>query len=87
MTERRAGSLYGYDRRLDYDQQQEGKTVSFKIDGTWVADVITGTGSDAGIARYTYQTVEPFGTHTIRCEVAGDACVDAGYGEATLTIY
>jgi hypothetical protein len=48
--------------------------------------MVTGTGADAGIARYTYTTVEPAGAHTMRCEFAGDAWVDAGYGEGVLTI-
>jgi alpha-tubulin suppressor-like RCC1 family protein len=79
--------FYAYFRRLPDYQKQEGKTVSFKVDGTWIADAVTGTGADAGIARYNYTTVEPPGSHTLRCEFAGDAWVDAGYGEATLTIY
>jgi subtilisin family serine protease len=79
--------FYAYFRRLPDYQKQEGKTVSFKVDGTWIVDVVTGTGADAGIARYNYTTVEPPGSHTLRCEFAGDAWVDAGYGEATLTIY
>jgi hypothetical protein len=79
--------MYAYFRRLADYQKQEGKTVSFRVDGTWIADIVTGTGADAGIARYPYTTVEPVGAHTIRCEFAGDAWVEAGYGEATLTIY
>lgn len=79
--------LYAYFRRLVDYQRQEGKTVTFRIDGTWIADVVTGTGADAGIARSTYTSVESPGSHTIRCEFAGDAWVDAGYGEASLTIY
>jgi hypothetical protein len=47
----------------------------------------SGAGADAGIARCNYTTVEPAGAHTMRCEFAGDAWVDAGYGEANLTIY
>ena len=78
--------LYAYFRRLADYQKQEGKTVTFRIDGTWIANVVTGTGADAGIARYNYTTVQPPGPHTIRCEFAGDAWVEAGYGEATLTI-
>ncbi len=79
--------MYAYFRRLADYQKQAGKTVTFRIDGTWIADVVTGTGADAGIARYQYTSVEAPGTHTMRCEFAGDAWVDAGYGEATLTIY
>ncbi len=79
--------MYAYFRRLADYQKQEGKTVSFRVDGTWIADVVTGTGADAGIARYSYTTVEPPGVHVTRCEFAGDTWVDAGYGEATLTIY
>ncbi len=79
--------MYAYFRRLADYQKQEGKTVSFKVDGTWIADVVTLSGAEAGIARYQYATVEPPGVHTMRCEFAGDAWVDAGYGEATLTIY
>lgn len=78
--------LYAYFRRLTDYQKQEGKTVTFRIDGTWIADVVTLSGAEAGIARYSYTTVEPPGTHTIRCEFAGDGWVDAGYGEASLTI-
>ncbi|MBM3495086.1 MAG: Ig-like domain repeat protein [Armatimonadetes bacterium] len=73
--------LYAYFRRLADYQKQEGKTVTFRIDGTWVADVVTLSGAEAGIARYQYTTIEPPGAHTIRCEFAGDAWVDAGYGE------
>ena len=79
--------LYAYFRRLADYQKQEGKPVAFSIDGTRVADVVTLSGADAGIARYPYTTVEAIGAHTIRCEFAGDAWVDAGYGEAALTIY
>ncbi len=79
--------MYAYFRRLADYQKQEGKTVTFKVDGTWVADVVTGTGADAGIARYSYAIVEPPGVHTMRCEFAGDAWVEAGYGEGTLTVY
>ncbi len=79
--------LYAYFRRLADYRKQEGKTVTFRVDGTWIADVVTGSGADAGIARYSYITTEPPGAHTIRCEFAGDAWVDVGYGEATLTIY
>ncbi len=79
--------LYAYFRALPGYVKQENKLVSFLIDGTWVADVFTGTGSDAGIARHPYMAVEPVGPHTIRCEFAGDPWVDAGFGEATLNIY
>jgi len=79
--------FYAYFRRLPDYQKQEGKTVSFKIDGTWIVDVVTLSGAEAGIARHNYTTVEPPGAHTIRCEFAGDAWVAAGYGEGNLTIY
>ena len=79
--------LYAYFRRLADYQKQEGKTVTFRVDGTWIADVVTLSGSEAGIARHSYPTVEPPGVHVIRCEFAGDAWVDSGYGEANLTIY
>jgi len=79
--------LYAYFRRLPDYQKQEGKTLTFRVDGTWIADVVTLTGAEAGIVRYQYPTVEPPGAHTIRCEFAGDAWVDAGHGEATLAIY
>ncbi len=78
--------LYAYFRRLADYQKQEGKTVTFRIDGTWIADVVTLSGAEAGIARYSYTTVEPPGVHTVRCEFAGDAWVDEGFGEASLTI-
>ncbi len=80
-------NLYAYFRRLNDYQPQVGKTVDFKIDGTVVQTVVTGSGTSAGIARYLYTTVEPVGAHTIRCEFYGDAWVSAGYGEAPLTIY
>jgi hypothetical protein len=79
--------LYAYFRRLPDYQKQEGKMVTFRVDGTWIADVTTLTGVDGGIARYTYTSVEAPGAHTIRCEFAGDSFVDAGYGEAPLTIF
>jgi hypothetical protein len=79
--------LYAYFRRLADYQKQEAKQVTFRIDGTFIADVLTGTGADAGIARYDYTTVQPTGTHTIRCEFSGDPWLNAGYGEASLTIY
>ncbi|NLH98577.1 MAG: hypothetical protein GX446_03690 [Chthonomonadales bacterium] len=79
--------LSAYFRRLADYQKQEGKTVTFRVDGTWIADVVTLSGSEAGIARHSYPTVEPPGVHVIRCEFAGDAWVDSGYGEANLTIY
>jgi len=80
-------NLYAYFRRLYDYRKQEGRTVTFPVDGTWVADVVTETGAEAGVARYYYQTTEAPGVYTIRCEFAGDAWVDAGYGEADLTIY
>ncbi len=82
-----AANLYAYFRRLNDYQPQVGKTVDFKVDGTVVQTVVTGSAGDAGIARYVYTTVEPVGTHTIRCEFYGDAWVAAGYGEAPLRIY
>jgi hypothetical protein len=77
-------SLYAYFRRLADYAQQIGKTVTFKVDGTPVQTVVT---DGTGVARYLYQTTEPVGAHTMRCEFAGDAWVAAGYGEAPLTIY
>ncbi|NLH98570.1 MAG: Ig-like domain repeat protein, partial [Chthonomonadales bacterium] len=79
--------FYAYFRRLPDYQKQAGKTLSFKIDGTWIVDVVTLSGAEAGIARYNYTTVESVGNHTLRAEFAGDAWVDAGYGEALLRIY
>jgi len=78
--------FYAYFRRLPDYQKQAGKTVSFKIDGTWIVDVVALSGAEAGIARYNYTTVESVGDHTLRCEFAGDAWVDAGYGEGLLRI-
>jgi len=40
-----------------------------------------------GVARYYYYTTEPVGTYQIRCEFYGDAWLDPGYGDGTLTIY
>jgi hypothetical protein len=40
-----------------------------------------------GVARHLYPTAEPVGVYTIRCEFYGDAWLEAGYGEANLTIY
>ena len=81
-------NLYAYFRRLYDYQKQESKPVSFRIDGTWIADVTTGTGSEGGVARCLYPTAGlGLGVHTIRCEFAGDPWVDAGYGEGNLTIY
>jgi hypothetical protein len=77
-------NLYAYFRRLYDYQRQTGKTVDFKIDGTVVQTVVT---DGSGVARYLYQTTEPVGVYTIRCEFAGDAWLDPGYGEATLTVY
>ena len=79
--------FYAYFRRLPDYQKQAGKTLSFTIDGTWIVDVVTLSGLEAGIARYNYTTVESVGDHTLRAEFAGDAWVDAGYGEALLRIY
>jgi hypothetical protein len=77
-------SLYALFRRLSDYQAQVGKSVDFKVDGTLVQTVVT---KGSGVAQYSYVTVEPVGGHTIRCQFAGDAFVDAGYGEAALTIY
>ncbi|NLI01261.1 MAG: Ig-like domain repeat protein [Chthonomonadales bacterium] len=79
--------LYAYFRALPGYVPQEGKLVSFLVDGTWVADVHTGTGTAAGIARHDYVVSEPPGAHTIRCDFAGDAWVDPGFGTATLNVY
>ncbi len=81
--------LYAYFRRLYDYAKQEGKQVTFRVDGTWIADVTTGSGTtEPGVARHVLHTTGlGVGTHTIRCEFAGDAWVDAGYGESTLTIY
>jgi len=81
--------IYAYFRRLYDYKKQEGKPVKFYVDGTWVADAVTGSGSvDPGIARYNHPTAGlSVGPHTVRCEFAGDAWVEAGYGEGTLTIY
>ncbi len=81
--------LYAYFRRLYDYQKQENKPVTFLVDGTWVADVYTGSGAvDPGVARHLFSTAGlGVGTHTIRCEFAGDPWVEAGYGEGTLTIY
>jgi len=76
-------NLYALFRRLYDYQKQVGKTVDFKMDGTVVQTMVTDA---TGVARYLYRTTEPPGVYTIRCEFAGDAWVDAGYGEAHLTI-
>jgi len=80
-------NLYAYVRRLYDYKKQEAKPVTFRLDGTWIADVVTGTADQGGVARYLYPTTEGVGVHTIRCEFAGDAWLDPGYGEANLTIY
>jgi len=77
-------NLYAYFRRLDDLQKQTGKDVVFSIDGTPVG---AATADASAVARYLYHTTEPPGTYAIRCEFAGDAYVEAGYGEANLTIY
>lgn len=76
-------NLYAYFRRLYDYQQQDGKTVAFRVDGTVVQSVVTDAG---GVARYAYPTVEAQGVYPLRCEFGGDAWVDTGYGETTLTI-
>ncbi len=77
-------NLYAYFRRLYDYQKQSGKTVTFMVDGTPVQNVETDA---AGVARYYYHTVEAAGEHTIRCEFAGDAWVEPGYGQGRLLIY
>jgi len=77
-------NLYAYFRRLDDLQKQSGKDVVFSVDGTPVGAVTTDA---SAVARCLYRTTEAVGEHSIRCEFAGDAWLDAGYGEATLTIY
>jgi len=77
-------NLYAYFRRLYDYQKQVGKTVDFKIAGTVVQTLNTDTN---GVARYYYYTTEPVGTYQIRCEFYGDAWLDPGYGDGTLTIY
>lgn len=82
--------LYAYFRRLYDYQRQEGKTLTWRIDGTWIGDSVTGTtaSGEPGVARFNYDTSGlSLGAHAVRCEFAGDAWVDAGYGEANLTIY
>ncbi len=78
-------NLYAYFRRLPGLAKQTGKTVTFKIDGTDVATVVTDSNA---VARYFYDTTGlAAGAHTITCEFAGDAWVAAGSGNGTLTIY
>ncbi|MBM3495096.1 MAG: hypothetical protein FJX72_12375, partial [Armatimonadetes bacterium] len=77
-------NLYAYFRRLSDYQRQVGKSVDFRVDGTLVQTVAT---DSVGVARYSYQTVEPVGAHTVRCEFLGDAWLASGFGEGTLTIY
>jgi len=81
-----SANLYAYFRRLYDYQKQAAKPVLFRVDGTPVQNVLTGTGVEAGIARCLYPTTERPGTYMIRCEFAGDAWVDPGFGEAVLTI-
>ena len=80
-------NLYAYFRRLYDYQKQEGKMVDFKIDGTVIQTVVTGSGDQGGIARYLYPTTEPAGVYKIRCEFAGDNWLEQGHGEGNLTIY
>ncbi|NLH98183.1 MAG: hypothetical protein GX446_01680 [Chthonomonadales bacterium] len=76
--------MYAYFRRLADYQPQTGKTVTFTVDGTAVQTTVT---DDYGIARHAYTTVEAPGVHVMRCEFAGDAWIEPGYGEANLTIF
>jgi hypothetical protein len=77
-------SLYAYFRTLPDLTPQPNKTLKFKIDGTQVGTQAT---DSSGVARYAYDTHNlSQGSHTIRCEFAGDADIAAGYGEAPLTI-
>lgn len=86
IHEGKMARLYALFRRLPDLQPQEGKTVSFSIDGTWIADVVTG-GNEPGVARYNFRTWGlPARTYTIRCDFAGDASLEPGFGQATLTI-
>lgn len=83
-----SADLYAYFRRLFDYQPQESRTLALSIDGAWIADVTTGSGSAAGVARCPYDTSGlAIGGHTIRCDFGGDAWIAAGYGQATLTIY
>jgi len=77
-------NLYAYFRRLYDYQRQTGKPVDFKLNGTVIQSVVT---DDVAVARYLYRTTEPPGVYTIRCEFYGDAWLEPGYGEASLTIY
>lgn len=77
-------NLYALFRRVEDMKAQTGKDVSFLVDGTKVADVTT---NEAGVARYFYDTTGlAEGAHTVRCEFAGDAWLEAGFGEGLLTI-
>jgi hypothetical protein len=76
-------TMYAYFRRLADYQKQVGKSVDFKLDGTFVATVVT---DGDGIARHNYTVVEPVGAHTVRCEFAGDAWVAAGFGDGTMNV-
>ncbi len=77
-------NLYAYFRRLYDYKPQAGKDVTFLIDGTAVHTMQTDA---SGVASFPYQTVEPVGTHTVRCEFAGDAWLEPGFGEGALTIF
>ena len=77
-------NAYAYFRRLNDYAKQTGKPVTFKLDGTPLQTVLTDA---SAIARHAYPTVEPRGAHVLRCEWAGDAWVEAGYGEGAITIY
>lgn len=83
----RTVQLYAYFRRL-YDYKPQGrKRVSFILDGTWIADAITTEGATGGAARYAFDTSGlAVGIHDLRCEFAGDAWLEPGYGSAPLAI-
>jgi len=77
-------NLYACLRTMPDRVPQPGKILTFKIDGTAIGDVVTDSG---GVARYSFDALGiAVGTHTIRCEFAGDADVAASDGEAPLTI-
>jgi hypothetical protein len=76
--------FYAIFRTMPDRTPQAGKTVTFKVDGSAVAEVVTDSG---GVARTTFDTDGlSIGSHTIRCEFAGDAEIGPTSGEAPLTI-